>query len=691
MKRLVLPLRSQFLALVVLAYFAAACAAVAAVGFTVSPAAITNDYKGKVMLTITGLSVGQTVKVERLFDFNGNNTVDAEDFVIRTATVTDGQLPLIGGVRNLNEPGDEDGLTNGTIVVKFNVPGLDSVFGNSAGSYVFRVSDPNSGFAPLTQPFTVAQKSYPQAVTGRLTAAVGGQALTNILMALLSQQQDSGPLTTTSTDANGNYSLLAPPGGYAIVPIARGYYIDQSANGVAITAGQTNTLNLALPAGQFIVTGSVTNSTSNKGVPGIFVQAESTNNLFAAAVTDTNGNYSFSLPQNQWKIHPDEGQLAQHGLVTFKTKLMTNITASVSGLNFAYTRATALIYGTIKDNLNQPVLGLSVGGGDQGGVYDISGASTETNGGYSVGVFAGTWQVGPESDLLLALGYAPGTGTNVTLTTGQAVAADFVLRGVTAHLRGQIKDDAGAAITNFMIVVQPVPVQPGGAGSVYPTTDANGFYDAGVYAGTWNIALEAVAAQSSGYVNISGINYVVADNVDQTNNLVFPKATATITGSVRNSLNQPIAGVTVDSNQPINGNSSYLADNVITDSNGNYQLRTLGGSWTVSVRSSDLNSRGYSGVNNQTATISGGTATANFVALPVPTAMSLPTPLAANQFRFTVTTPAPVVYGYSFQYSTNARPGTWVTLLTTNPSTGSFQFTDATATNAARFYRVTSP
>jgi len=43
--------------------------------------------------------------------------------------------------------------------------------------------------------------------------------------------------------------------------------------------------------------------------------------------------------------------------------------------------------------------------------------------------------VGPDNNSLAAAGFI-GQGTNFMITNGQAVAQNFILRRVTAHLRG---------------------------------------------------------------------------------------------------------------------------------------------------------------------------------------------------------------------------------------------------------------
>src|SRR5436190_12153702 len=96
----------------------------AVVSLTISPANITNDYSGKVTLTITGLTNNQPVQVRRYYDLNGNGVIDAgQDILVQGFKVTDGELLQIGGVRNLNVPGDDDGATNGQIHIVLDYPG----------------------------------------------------------------------------------------------------------------------------------------------------------------------------------------------------------------------------------------------------------------------------------------------------------------------------------------------------------------------------------------------------------------------------------------------------------------------------------------------------------------------------------------------------------------------------------------
>ena len=593
-----------------------------AASLTVSPPLVMNDYVGQVSLAISGLTPGKTVLVERFIDANGNGVVDAgDDVLIFSFKVTDGQVPLIGGVRNPNVPGDDDEATDGSIRVDLPFPNVDEVFSSAAVKFIFRVSDPQNVFLPVTATFDVQQHVQPQGVSGRITAAASGAPLSRAFVVLLPPNGNT-TLAAVLADADGNYLFNAAPGPYTVFVIKNGFVLDQTAGAVTVIANQFATRNLALASAGFTISGKISDSSSGAGIAGVFVGADSTNNnLFAGGSSDANGNYSFSVTADQWKVNPFDGPLAQLGYVRSQSDITTTTVGGAVTIDFPVRKATALIYGTVMGVAGNPVTGVRVDADDQGNPYETSGFTFSPNANYATGVVAGTWSVGPDPDSLAARGYI-GTGSEVALNAGQALQVNFVVQAITAHLRGQIKDDSGAPIANMTIAVQPVPFQPGG-GSLHPTTDNNGNFDVGVRGGTWNIALECDEAQSRGYVNIYGIDFNVIDGVDQNGLLLnFPVFTALITGSVMDDFEQPIVGVGLYAIQGINPNTFYESDCVTTDTNGNYTIKVLGGTWNVGVV--DLNSRGFNNVANQDVTISGGTGTANFVATPLPPVITSP-------------------------------------------------------------------
>src|SRR5206468_778788 len=102
----------------------------------------------------------------------------ATDLMVQRFSVSDGLAPAIGNVRNINVPGDEDGATNGQMRVEVDFPGLNSTLDRIAGTYLYRLVDPNGVFPSVVQPLTVLQKVYPQGVSGTVIGS-NGQILSN--------------------------------------------------------------------------------------------------------------------------------------------------------------------------------------------------------------------------------------------------------------------------------------------------------------------------------------------------------------------------------------------------------------------------------------------------------------------------------------------------------------------------------
>jgi hypothetical protein len=417
---------------------------------------------------------------------------------------------------------------------------------------------------------------------------------------------------------------------------------DLNAGAVTVIANQFATRNLVLASAGFTISGKVSDNSSGVGIAGVLVVADdATNNLNAGALSDANGNYSFSVTAGRWRITPFQSQLAEVGYVGGQKVTINTPANGTATIDFPVPKAKALIYGTVKDDVDSPVPGVRVQA-SKGNLYRADGFTFSPDANYANGVVGGTsWSVSPDADDLAERGYTGGIGAQVTIDAGQAQQVNFVVQAITAHLRGQVRDDLGAPIPNISLSVQ-LTSDPTGEGGLHPQTDSNGNFDAGVRAGTWNIDLECTPAQGRGYISVGDFDFDVIDGVDQDNLvLTFPIATATISGSVTDNFGQPIAGVTLDADQ-----NSYHSGCITTDTNGNYTIKVLGGTWNVSVRDEELNARGFNNVASQDVTISGGIATANFVATPLPPEIT--SPLTARG-----TVGLPFVYQFETNFATS--------------------------------------
>jgi len=586
-----------------------ATASRAAVALTLNPSSISNTYSGSISLQITGLTNGETVLLERFIDANSNAAVDSGEFLVQSFKVADGQVTALGGVRDTKIPGDEDGASNGQISALFYLA-ASSEFARGVGDYVFRVSSPTAHFSPVTQPFTVTQTAYAQRITGTVTS--GGSPVTNAAVALLIPMgNDIEFIAATLADGAGNYSLNAAANGYVVLAAKPGYVSDLSvAPMVTLNSGQVLTQNLTLTAPTRTISGKVSDVLTSNGIPGLQLFIQSDNNTLTFAFTDANGNFTASVASNRWEIDISDAGLSQTGYLRPQDKPRIDATTgNVTGVSIPLARETALIYGTLKNDTDAPLAGISFFSNDSLNQYETS-AVTDTNGNYVLGVTAGTWYVGPDNQNPGLAGYLV-QSTNVTITAGQAVQVNLVARRSTAHFLGRVIDSGGAPVSDLQILA--VPQNGGSAPSA--TTAADGSFDIAVFGGTWNLQLETEGAAQRNLIGPM-LTYGITDGMNISNiTYAVRSVTAQINGNVHDTNSNPITFVNVGASVTVNG-TNYSAYGR-TDGSGNYSLGVFNGTWSVNVSSDDLSSRGFETPTNQNVTISGGNGTLNFTIYPI--------------------------------------------------------------------------
>ena len=253
----------------------------------------------------------------------------------------------------------------------------------------------------------------------------GATQLTLLLPAVTMAQGTAGRFTLT--DSNGNYSFYCLPGYYLLEGLNDKGAVYNQALLISVGCGQMVTNNSAATNGTFFIAGKVTDSATGLGIPAMTVDAQTANNLGVLALTDANGNYVLQVTPNTWSMHPGTGGPSAAGYVD-PTRIDVTITASsVSNFNFSLSKATALIYGTLKDILNNPAVGVQVSARDKpNNFFHVVGRSFVTNASYTIGAQAGAWGPAPDSGDLGARGFL-GYGSNVTLVTGQATNINFIV------------------------------------------------------------------------------------------------------------------------------------------------------------------------------------------------------------------------------------------------------------------------
>ena len=493
------------------------------------------------------------------------------------------------------------------------------------------------GFSPLAV-LAAGLVVSPATITNDYIIAAGtGTPLGGAMVVLL--PPNGGPVAGTVTDANGNYTLYSPPGNYTVLPLKSGYIADFNAANVSVVTNQFATVNVTNLAATRNLAGKVRDTVGGAGLAGVFVQAQSTVNQFAANCSDSAGNFALPVVAGQWSVKPSAG-LAQLGYVGWKDGLTANASSgSVSNLNLDVPKATALIYGTIKDDLNNPLPGIGLWTDDTGNTYEPSGLSFPTNANYCVGVTPGNWWIQPDNDVLHARGYL-GQGTNVSLATNQAVQVNFSVHRATARLAGRVVDNTGTPVSDASFGASD---QQGTDN--YLNTDGSGNFDLAVVGGIWHLNLSTDDARQRGLLGPDMV--ITLTNGQARTNILYvaQRTTAQISGQVQDDVGNPLGGLWVSA--WVNLGGTNYDTRAQTDSNGYYQVGVINGPWNMGLDCSDLQNRGYECVNSGAITVAGASRVMNFT---VPTApdMTPPTLVASSPNNNAAAVPVNTTLAFTF-------------------------------------------
>jgi hypothetical protein len=598
----------------------------AGVTFSVTPATVSNTYSGTITLQIGGLTNGETVVIQKYVDLNGNGVIDAGEWLGQQFNLTDGQAGMvIGGVTNFNVPGD--GNTNAgqiTATLSFNNGDFSQ---NISAKYLFKLSSPTGSFAPITNGFAVTSFPYAQKFTGTVVSNGTTTVAPNAVVLLFPAGGNGSPVGGAVADSSGSYTIPAPPGTYSAIAFKSGFVFNlETAPALTLAAGATLTTNVTTTSATSSLSGQVVDANnSSLGLPGVFMTAQATNGLIGVGFTDANGNFNLSVAPSpsQWGISVQDTSLLVHGYVGAQNK--TGATAGQSGIVLAVSKATALFYGKVEDNLGNPVSGMDIYVNDDNGLYQTDGYS-DANGNYAVGAIGGLnndlWQVeisggtGAGSYLFSQPGFDDNGGTNIS--AGEAVAVNFTAIAATNTISGTLKDGSGKPFAGIGVyanaTIAGVNYNQSGA-----NTDSNGDYSLNVASGTWNVGVNTGGGSDSLPTSyFCPAQTVMISNNNAVVNFIATVAPYTISGSLEDNNGKPIAGVAVYASATTTNGANYN-QNATTDANGNYTLNVIAGTWQVGVNScTDCGESlpgNYLDPQYQTVVVTSSNATANFIAV----------------------------------------------------------------------------
>jgi len=601
------------------------------VGFTVSPEVVSNTFSGTISVTVTGLAPRANIRLSKFLDANANGLIDPGEPLVASFGFTDGRVTTFQGVRLAAVPGDEDLNTiNGQIVARFppvSVGELERI----TAPYLYRVSHPTGAFPPVVKPFTITNSVFGQALTG--TVLSDGAPVPSAGVAALAGL-DGRLFAGVGTDASGQYSLSLPPGTYQLVAFREGYVGNFREMPVAdLGAGQIVTNDLLLTAATRTVSGQLQVLQNTNVIPGIQGFCEASSGEFTLGFTDTNGNFSFGVTSNVWDIEPAEDVAAAHGLLVPRNPLSVDATTGdVSGLLLKLPSVNALFHGTVRDDQNNPVAGLSVWANTAGQPvpYESTGM-TDGDGNYSVGVLGmGTWWVGFSDEDLFAAGLLL-SGTNVSAPlANQAKRVDFLAQHATAHLRGLVQMPDGSTPSNELrVVAWSNNLDTGGA------TGEGGTFHLLAVAGNWTLQLAESGRPDAQIIGSLIENLTVTDGADITNLLIVARPlTAQITGRVTGDGN-PLGNLFISAEADFGTNHYEVMG--YTDPNGYYALDVADGTWRMGLNCTQLQGRGYPCAPEQNVVVAGADQVRDFtlVSPPEPPTLSSPA-MIGGQFQFRV-------------------------------------------------------
>lgn len=666
--------------------------------FTNTPAAVSNTYLGTITLQVGGLTNAETVVIQKFLDLNTNGVIDASDYLVQQFNLTDGTNSVIGGVTNINVPGDLNSTT-GAVTATLNFKNGDFVQ-SIIGRYLYKLSSPAGRFAPLTNLFTVTNLPAAQKITGNVVSNSTSTTLPNAVVILFPAPRggDHGPgnpVAAAVADNSGAYTIFAPPGTY--VPLAfKSNYVASYKSSPVLTLGgsQTLTTNLTLTVATATISGRIVDAiNTNIGLPGVFEPTTTTNGLIAVGFTDPNGNFSLRVTSGTWGIGSDDTGLIVHGYVGYQDG--TNVPAGTTGIIGPFNKATALFYGSVKDSLGNPLAGIDVFAGDQNNNEFEADGVTDQNGNYVVGVVGGLgsgdpWGVqvdngggsgNPTNYIYSQSPFNQNGGTN--LAVGTAVLQDFTAILATNHITGNVK----------FIGTNLVGVQVGANATIgtksyqaQANTDTNGNFSLNVPNGNWSVYVSCCCDDQTLDGLLGGGNYqcpnnqsiTIANNDGVANFTVQPCSAPQISAA---SLPGGTVGVFYSAQLQVFGCN---ITNASVDFGGLVSGFSLGGNFNISGTPDSV---GTYLITLQVTDSLGRSATNRFSITINPKPVLNSPAWISNRFQIRLTGGSN--QNYTVQMSTDLSAPNWMTLfITNNALTNSFMVVDPNATNKQRFYRI---
>ena len=517
-------------------------ASLPAATFTNSPVTVSNTYLGTITLNIAGLTNGETVVVQKFLDLNTNGVIDGSDWLVQQFKITDDKAGMVlGGVTNFNVPGDMNSTTSAiTARLNFNTGDFMQTL---VAKYLFKLSSPVGRFTPVTNQFNVTNFPFGQKFTGNVISNNTATTIPNAVVMLMASPNGS-PVAGTVANNSGSYSIQMPAGTYTLMAFRTNFLVNMmTAPNLTLNNLATVTTNLSLTNTTAGIGGRLVDAASpGTGVPGVLCLAQSTNGLFGVGFSNTNGLFTIAVRSGGWNVKAEGFGMLVNGYVAPDNG--TNVNAGTLTITNALPKATALIYGSVKDIGGNPMAGLVVGANDNNGQYYTS-SCTDTNGNYMVGVMGlgvgATWWADVQEDRGPLDYVFAKTTMDGNIVSNTAVVENFTAIPATNRITGTVTFNgnpvAGVSVQGNMMI--------GGTNyqALWLVTDNSGNYSMKVCNGLWNIALYCYGGSDDSLNSILGPGSYACPNQQQV--IVFNG------NATNNIVVQPCGKVVIDTPSPL--------------------------------------------------------------------------------------------------------------------------------------------
>jgi hypothetical protein len=436
--------------------------------------------------------------------------------------------------------------------------------------------------------------------------------------------------------------------------------------------------------GQF-VSGTVYDGAGIPVPNAVVVALAQPNSDFAAGiVADNAGNYVLKLSPGMYGVFPVlPNYYTDQSLAAMVT--LTNGGSATANLFLTNGSGSYTVSGQISDATNGATLGGVFMQFESGDLFAIG--FSDSNGSYSAALNSSFWRIKVEGERLARRAYVvPQDRAQVDVTTGSVASVNFALPKANALFYGRLTDNLNVPFANLDFYSQDNSEQFRGDGF----SDANGYYVAAVFAsGTnqWNSSPSTDNQALAGYIVSSGFGTTnISPGQALHQDFVALRATAQISGRLRDNLGNDVGNININGNATIGGvqYSTYST----TDNSGNYYMPAAAGVWYVYANccgNEGLESQGLFDPGSHSVSIPPTNAVLDITVYPTGTPLlSQPWRISPTQFGFNLN--GSLGANYTVKGSTDLR--NWFTVLSVNLTSNPMYIQDNQATNSQRFYRV---